>query len=217
MKRKKREAIFWELIDIRGKRECWPFKRCKGLSIYGYFWTGEKVEGAHRYSLELKLGRKLRKGECALHKCDNKACVNPAHLFVGTNLDNSRDMVNKGRKERGSDVYGAVLTEKQVRLIRTEFSKGQPLHKLAKQFHIGIDNLYHVVQGRTWRHVGGPIDTRTHRKAKKLTWEDAVTIRKLYKTGQWSMSVLGRKFNVCAAAIHGVVHMKSWKKKDDIC
>jgi len=52
---------------------------------------------AHRFSLESAIGRKLDRGECALHKCDNPACVNPQHLWVGSKQDNTRDMVSKGR------------------------------------------------------------------------------------------------------------------------
>lgn len=69
----------------------------KGYGVLGIGGRGDGVMYAHRYALQQRLGRELSDGECALHRCDNPCCVNPAHLFVGTMADNTRDMVAKGR------------------------------------------------------------------------------------------------------------------------
>lgn len=155
------EIRFWRKVIKRGPDDCWIWV---GTSArYGSFWDGERASSSHRFSLEKKIGRKLkagRWGEFALHTCDNKRCVNPRHLFVGSSLDNSRDMVRKGRKEKGSDVYGAVLDERKVLKIRVKFATGRyTLPEMGKRFGVCAETIWWVVRGKCWKHIGGPIST----------------------------------------------------------
>lgn len=179
MRKRKRvppEIRFWAKVNKGGPDDCWLFIAKSEWGEYKGFWNGTKFGGAHRFSLELKLKRKLEKGECALHTCDNKHCVNPNHLWVGSNMDNSRDMVKKGRKEKGADVYGAKLTDKKVRKIRKQYAKGKTPREIAPKYGICPDNVLCIVSGKTWKHVGGPIGTRrrgaqkgnTNAKKRKL-------------------------------------------------
>lgn len=165
-KRKMRPVAerFWEKVDIGGSDDCWLWTASTSAG-YGSFWTSEKTDGAHRYQLEQKMGRVLLDGEFCLHTCDNKLCVNPDHLYCGSAADNSRDMVKRGRKESGSDVYGSKLTDGLVLRIRQMYATGQyTSEELAIVFDITGNNILHVVNGRTWRHVGGPIDSRSRKE-----------------------------------------------------
>jgi Pectobacterium phage endonuclease len=157
---------FWRLIRIKGPDDCWPWKsRGKG---YPNFWDGIDQIGANRFGLQLKLGRPLNPWELACHTCDNPRCLNPIHLFAGSSADNSRDMVLKKRKEVGENVAGAKLTDEKVLDIRWRYAKRDiTLWNLATVYNVVVASIHHIVRGKTWKHVGGPIDTRLRCRREK--------------------------------------------------
>lgn len=94
------EELFWPKVAKRGAGECWLWT---GAIVrgYGQLWIGGRHAYAHRVSLEFRLGRSLAKRMFACHHCDTPACVNPAHLYEGTNSDNMRDASVRGRRYSG--------------------------------------------------------------------------------------------------------------------
>lgn len=141
---------FWNLVDIRRPLECWPWKTGKSKG-YGEFKVGGKSYLAHRASLYL-MGYDVD-GQFVCHTCDNPACCNPAHLFLGTTQDNTKDRNAKGRQARGEKQGSAKLTAEDVAEIRKRAANGEPQTWIAQDFKISKSQCGNVVHGRHWRHV----------------------------------------------------------------
>jgi len=117
-------ARFWDKVDQRRPNDCWEWKASVTKSNgYGQFGIDRRTVGAHRVAYFLGTGEQPT-GLHVLHQCDNKRCCNPAHLFLGTQQDNSDDYAAKGfGPNLGHDQVGqrngnARLTENEVRAIR---------------------------------------------------------------------------------------------------
>ena len=93
---------FWKKVDVRGPSDCWEWQGAPGNHGYGTIIAGRGGRLgsylAHRLSWEIHFGS-IPLGMCVLHHCDNRICVNPDHLFLGTKSDNHRDMCRKGRNK----------------------------------------------------------------------------------------------------------------------
>jgi len=134
---------------------CWLWE--KGLDnyrLYGWTWYNNKNIRAHRAAF-LAFNGDIPSGLMVLHKCDNPKCVNPQHLFLGTNNDNMKDMAFKGRSCRGEinkcGRHGkAKLTESDVVNIRKDTRSSA---EIAKQYGIDQDHATAVRAGRSWKHV----------------------------------------------------------------
>lgn len=128
---------------------CWLWTA--GWDRYGYGMLAGNVK-AHRRSYELHVGE-IPAGLCVCHKCDTPACVNPDHLFLGSNRDNVADMRAKGRAIQGEAVHKAKLTEANVREILASLL---PCHELASLYGVSDTAISYIKLGKTWRSVPRP-------------------------------------------------------------
>lgn len=99
MGRKVRNTLefFWTKVHKLGPDECWEWLGSKDKDGYGRYNMKPTRYGAHRISYQIENGT-IPPGQVICHTCDNPGCVNPKHLFAGTQLDNIKDMDNKGRR-----------------------------------------------------------------------------------------------------------------------
>lgn len=143
-------------VVIDDRTQCWEWMRSRTASGYGEFSAvshGRRAHGlAHRLALELRLGRPLGPGMCALHRCDNPPCCNPAHLFEGTRVENNRDRAAKGRSAalKGSRNGSAKLTAEAVAQIRRDLSAGRTGASLAVEHGVTAALISRIKLGRNW-------------------------------------------------------------------
>lgn len=143
---------FWSKANKQGPDDCWEWS---GYKTYGYGMLRigrHRHIRAHRLSWILHFGN-IPQGLDVCHKCDNRKCVNPNHLFVGTRKDNMQDAINKGRFIHGEKCCGAKLTDEKVREMRRLRLIGQSYRSLALKYGVSRQTATDAIVGVAWKHV----------------------------------------------------------------
>jgi HNH endonuclease len=152
---------FWEKVDIKSDDECWEWLGAIDRCGYGKFGSKNFGNGlAHRFSWKDSFGD-IPKGMYVCHHCDNPSCVNPKHLFLGTQKDNMQDMKNKSRspKQLGEANPKAKLSNSDVFEIYRLHNSGVTNYKLSKMYRVCQSNIKSIVSGNTWKNLW---ETTTH-------------------------------------------------------
>lgn len=149
------EERFWKKVEMIPFHTCWEWTACIRPDGYGSFrkpgWKGGTIL-AHRYSYALHFGS-IQNDLCVCHKCDNRSCVRPDHLFLGTYMDNIHDMIKKGRDCRGTMSHRAKISEKDVVEIRRRYTLGENGPDLGKAFGVTKSQIYSIVKRVNWKHI----------------------------------------------------------------
>lgn len=156
---------FFKWIEVGEPNECWRWigsrKTASGKAAGKppVLWHGQwrssdgRIELAHRASWRLLKGT-IPNDMCVLHRCDNPICVNPSHLFIGTQADNVKDMWSKGRARPKSNIgakHGmSKVTEELVLSIRSSKESGV---ELAQRLGITPTTVCDIRKRRTWKHL----------------------------------------------------------------
>ena len=160
---------FWSHIDMTGN--CWIWLAGKDGEGYGVVSVNNKQVKAHRFAYQSAFGPLTADKPFVLHSCDNPSCVNPAHLFAGTNKDNMDDMNRKGRHARqfgdqnparmhpermprGEGHGNTKLSDVQVRAIRSSYALGAiTLRELGRQYNVSFQCIGLIIVRKRWNHI----------------------------------------------------------------
>ena len=144
MRTKDIKTRFWEKVD-RSADGCWQWTGSKDQDGYGRFQTDGKRTTTSRVAWMLTNGS-IPDGMFVCHHCDNPSCVRPDHLFVGTQRDNVRDCIRKGR-------FAPRLTASDVMQIRQARVKGDLLRCIASRYGMSLNHISNIINGVRWGHL----------------------------------------------------------------
>lgn len=144
------------------KNGCWEWKGNLHNNGYGYttMYETNKREHVHRISYRVFKGE-IPEGLCVCHQCDNRKCINPEHLWLGTHKDNNQDCIKKGRQavgdkknpRRGEKNPHAKLTDEKVKEIRKLIKSGKRCTVIAREYGVCSSVIYGVRDRKGWKHI----------------------------------------------------------------
>ena len=207
------EPRFWSKVERTFETDCWFWKASIDVNGYGQFglapgqfgaktWTMAK---AHRVAWLLTNGE-IPAGMFLCHKCDMPRCVNPSHLFLGTQTDNMRDCVAKDRHGCGRVGQPIYYDIARIRKIIDAYKRGELVRNITKRHEISRTHLLRILK----RHK---IPLR-FTGSRKLNETEVRQIRLLYAQGHISQQALGVRFGVTQTAIGLITRGVNWPTLD---
>jgi hypothetical protein len=201
---------FWPKVQRGLHDDCWIWQGYIMPNGYGRLHYNGKDILSHRCSWEIHYGP-IPQGMFICHTCDNPPCVNPKHLFLGTDQDNMDDMYAKDRASVGSRHPNAKLTETQVSEIIDLYSTGEYSQSaLARRFNVGQQAIQAIVSGKTWKHLHKR-STFLRKGDTKLSKEHGIEIRKLCQTTNLLQKDIGEMFGVSQSLVGMIKRRVIWK------
>jgi hypothetical protein len=187
---------FWPQVAKAGPDDCWEWMGEPFGDRYGVLQVNGINRAAHRISYALAYGE-IPHGMWVLHRCDNRRCCNPSHLFLGTHQDNENDKVAKGRQARG-DRHGLRLRPERI-------ARGPEMHRNRKtsrgESHYSKQQPELLARGES------------HGRSK-LTEAKVAEMRELYALGGYTYVQLGRMYGVSGATAQKIIAGQMWKHAD---
>lgn len=154
MTRKSVQERFWSKVNRDNDDGCWEWVGGKVRGGYGWFKSDDKHYQAHRFVWMITYGE-IPNGMLICHTCDNPSCVNPKHLWLGTDKTNAEDRVRKKRQSRGTTNHPKIrVSPEQVKEMRKVYSLGNiSMRKLASIYGICYSETNAILNHRTWKDV----------------------------------------------------------------
>ena len=171
---------FWRRVEKRDDAECWPWIGFRHISGYGHFKHQGGTYKSHRVAyaltfggIEWSTGKQGARGLLVLHRCDNRCCCNPAHLFLGSQHDNVMDASRKRRFHQGREHYLAKLTDENVAEIkrmeydgiikrrgrgwfRKDPERSVSMKEIGLRYGVSSKTIEQVLARRAWIGIGEP-------------------------------------------------------------
>lgn len=214
----------FEANTAPGPNGCREWTGAVAANGYGRITVAGAELYAHRLAWELYRAA-IPRGHHVLHRCDNRRCVNPDHLFIGTNRANVDDKLAKGRQPAGERVAGATLTDAQARAIRERYALGTATAAvLAAEYGVARHAVESVLHGATYAGAGGPIVTgslrprgaRAARPAAKLTPAQVAEIRARYARREALQRELATEYGVSRNTVLKIVNRQTHAEVPDV-
>jgi len=213
------------MADRQNQDGCWIWQGGhQSAAGYGMFWYRGRTIGAHRASWLIFNEGEIPPKHVVMHKCDDRMCVNPRHLRLGTHRDNMQDAVDKGRIAFGGRSARTSLDEMTVAAMRGEFIPGRygELTRIANKYNVKLSTVSMIIHGNNWKYSrvtlgSDPSSDPAHKKAAsganhykaKLTEENVIDIRTAFALGQ-SYEKLALQYGVAKPTIAGICSNRTW-------
>jgi DNA-binding MarR family transcriptional regulator len=210
---KDRRRIMSYVDRSGGPDACWPWTGCidrRAGAGYGVTCILGKGTRAHRAIWFLETGELLGSDNILRHKCDNRSCVNPSHLEVGTHADNIRDALERTCDQKGENNYASRFTQAQVDEMRHRASTGEMQKDIARDFGASQGTVSNIVRGLTWKESFDPTKHRSYGQRRKLTHSQVDEIRRAAANGT-TQKILARRFGVSPSNISAIVRGRTWR------
>lgn len=143
---------FWSKVNkTENENTCWEWQASTFRNGYGHFFINGKMASSHRVAWLMTYGA-IPETMYICHRCDNRKCCNPNHLFLGTHAENQRDMAMKHRSPHGEKHKNAKLTAEQVENMRMLYrSGGITYRELAAKFGMSVGHTWVIVNYKQWK------------------------------------------------------------------
>lgn len=211
------EEKFWDRVDKKEDNECWIWRGQKIPSGYGYFWYKGTKTTAHRVSYMLNFDEIIPNEMEVCHSCNNRGCVNPKHLYIGTHQDNIKYRDEQGRTPKSENHYSAIFTREKVDEIRRKYiiDKNITMRELGKEYSVAEDVIENIINNKTYKDDNYTVPTYKsgkegeHNSHAKLTWEIVDDIRKRYRKGEM-VNNLAEEYKVDRHSVSNIIHNRTW-------
>jgi predicted DNA-binding protein (UPF0251 family) len=189
---------FWSRVEKADESHCWEWQGRMSTNGYGRYYANRKAFWAHRYSYE-QVNGKIPEGREICHKCDNKKCVNPNHLYAGTHSQNMRDAHERGQ------LRGYLSDEDKQEICRLYSTGEYSEQQLAERYGVARPTIARVAIS----FLGSWSRSVSHRGYCKLTPQEVIEIRRLGETGM-DQTEIAERFGIRRPHANRIINRKVW-------